>query len=330
MSKRELLALAMRRSGMGWMMRRLGGWNGLLVLNYHRVGDWQSSPWDKDLFSASEEDFDAQMRFFKSEFDVVGVSDLAGIEHRRGRFVQVTFDDGYRDNHDLAFPILKAHGLSATFFICTGFLDQGSVPWWDELAWMIRGSSLDRLPGFMGVPELSLQGDARLRAVRVINDVYDEMSDQARVGFLDALGVVAQTGRCPADQAAQLWMTWDMARAMHQGGMSIGGHTLSHGELSRFSKDEQLAEIAGSCARIEAELGTPVTTFSYPYGGKHSFNANTRLALDEAGIEHAYSYNGGYQRTGAWDKHNLKRIAVEVSVSEDLLMGMATMPRMLA
>ena len=86
-----------------------------------------------------------------------------------------------------------------------------------------------------------------------------------------------------------------------------------------------MAEINGSCARIETELGAAVTACSYPYVGKYSFNENTRLALTEACIQYAYSYNRGYQCTGAWDKHNLKRIAVEVSKSDDLLIDIATM-----
>ncbi|MDE2592779.1 MAG: polysaccharide deacetylase family protein [Burkholderiales bacterium] len=330
MSKRELLARLLYQSGVGGVLRHWGGWNGLLVLNYHRVGDWASSPWDKDLYSASAEDFDAQMRFFKSEFDVIGSADLPDIQNRRGRYVQVTFDDGYRDNHDVAFPILKSHGLTATFFVCTGFLDHGGVPWWDELAWIIRRAPEDELPAFRGFPTMSLKHGGRLHAIRALNDAFDVMSDAKRIGFLDELADVTQTGRCPPEEGQHLWMTWDMAREMHRNGMTIGGHTLNHVELSRLSKAEQLEEVKGSCNRIEAELGTPVTIFSYPYGTKRSFDANTRLALAEAGIRYGYSYNGGFQKTGAWDNYNIKRIAVETSVSVALLKGMATLPQLLA
>lgn len=330
MSKKELLAHVLQQSGVGGLLRRCGSWSGLLVLNYHRVGDWVSSPWDKDLFSASADAFDAQMRFFKSEFDVIGAADLPDIQNRRGRFVQVTFDDGYRDNHDIAFPILKSHGLPATFFVCTGFLDQGGVPWWDELAWMIQRAPEDVLPAFRGFPTMSLKHAGRLRAIRSLNHAYDVMSDANRGGFLDELADVTQTGRCPAEEGEHLWMTWDMAREMHRHGMTIGGHTLHHMELSRLSKTEQLEEIKGSCGRIEAELGAPVTIFSYPYGTQHSFDSNTRQALAEVGIRYGYSYSGGFQKTGAWDDYDIKRIAVETSVSVNLLKGMATLPQWLA
>jgi peptidoglycan/xylan/chitin deacetylase (PgdA/CDA1 family) len=35
----------------------------------------------------------------------------------------ITFDDGYEDNYGVVLPLLQRHGLSATFFICTGFVD---------------------------------------------------------------------------------------------------------------------------------------------------------------------------------------------------------------
>ena len=37
----------------------------------------------------------------------------------------LTFDDGYIDHYESAFPILKSYGLQATFFIITGHIDEG-------------------------------------------------------------------------------------------------------------------------------------------------------------------------------------------------------------
>ena len=89
------------------------------------------------------EDFDAQVGFLARNFDVVGPADT-GTARRRGRQVLITFDDGYRDNHAAALPILRAHGATATFFLATGFLDRSRLAWWDEVAWMVRTSARER------------------------------------------------------------------------------------------------------------------------------------------------------------------------------------------
>ncbi len=330
MSKKELLALFLDRSGAGALLRSAASWEGLLVLNYHRVGPWPTTVWDKDLFSATQEGFHDQLSFLKANFDVVGFDDFAGLGNRRGRHVQITFDDGYRDNHDLAFPVLSDLGLSATFFVCTGFIDQGGVPWWDELAWIVNHSQSGKQARFRGLEFSLADPTQRLATVRQLNALYDGLTESERPGFLDELAQALLSKRCGPAEGASLWMTWDMIRAMHQGGMTIGGHTLNHVELSRYSESDQLIEITGSCQRIETEVGAPVRTFSYPYGTQNSFNNETRQALANAGIEYAYSYSGGYQGVTGWDRYDLKRTPVEAHHSQAFFRSMLSLPRLFA
>src|ERR1700712_5414321 len=119
--RRAMAAAALERSGLGALLRLAPAWRGLVVLNYHRIGSPGDSPLDRDLWNASIEDFDAQIGFLARNFDVIGPEDVTA--RPAGRQVLVTFDDGYRDNHTAALPVLRAHGATATFFLTTGFLD---------------------------------------------------------------------------------------------------------------------------------------------------------------------------------------------------------------
>src|SRR3954463_7822197 len=111
-----MVARLLEASGAGWVVRKIGGWNGLVVMNYHRVGEASSSPLNQELWSATQDDLDAQIKFFKSHCDVIDEADVADVLKRdKGRYLQMTFDDGYRDAHDAAFPVLKANGVTATF-----------------------------------------------------------------------------------------------------------------------------------------------------------------------------------------------------------------------
>ncbi|MGB2710613.1 MAG: polysaccharide deacetylase family protein, partial [Conexibacter sp.] len=138
-SRTDRAAAALDARWLRALLARLPLWRGVLVLNYHRVGDGSATPWDHTLWSATAEGFDAQLTFLARHAEVVGPDDLPALAAgRRGRRVLLTFDDGYRDNHEIAYPLLRRHGLQATFFLATGFLDRPHVAWWDEIAWMVR------------------------------------------------------------------------------------------------------------------------------------------------------------------------------------------------
>lgn len=328
MSKRELAARLFNLTALGALLQRTRLGEGLLVVNYHRIGDPEKSRFDPALFSATAEAFDEQIRFFKRSFDVISPDDLPRIRSARGRYLQITFDDGYVDNHALALPILERHGVSATFFVATGYMDAPHVPWWDELAWMLSGSRKASIPRADWLPEPILLDSfaARKRGLRRLNALYTQTALPDRGALLDRVAEATGAGRCAPEAARDLWMTWDMVRDLHRRGMHIGGHTVHHVELSRFKREEQAEEITTSKRRIEEETGAPVRVFSYPFGWPTAFNDDTRICLRDAGISFAYSYYGGHQRAGAWDDHDLRRVAIEADLSPHLFTAMGTVP----
>jgi len=318
MSKREIAGKVLELSGLGRVVRKVMPWSGIVIFNYHRIGDGAGSRLNRDLWSATEEDFDAQIRFFKSNFDVIGQDDLADVLRRKsGRYIQVTFDDGYMDNYKIAYPILKSHGVRATFFIATGMLDNPRVPWWDEIAWMVRGSD-----AYFGADS------ERSSVVQSLCSVYRPLAAKKDEAFLNLLADAMATGRATPEDAKDLWMTWDVVREMRAGGMYFGGHTVSHCELGRLTKEEQSREIRGCKERLEAELGEPMTTFSYPFGEEFAFNKDTLACLKEEGVSFAYSYYGGYQDYRTDEPLDLKRFAMERHMSRPIWSLLVTAPKL--
>jgi peptidoglycan/xylan/chitin deacetylase (PgdA/CDA1 family) len=113
---------------------------------------------------------------------------------------------------------------------------------------------------------------------------------------------------------------------MRDRGMTFGGHTVSHCELSKLPRAEQEREIAGCKQRLEQELGGRMRTFSYPFGEASVFNADTRACLDTLGVEWAYSYYGGYQTARRVDRFDLKRFAIERDMSAAVWALFGTVP----
>ncbi|MFZ1989564.1 MAG: polysaccharide deacetylase family protein [Alphaproteobacteria bacterium] len=90
------------------------------VLCYHRVNDEL-----RDNVTIAIESFDRQIAFIRKRYQIVAPSEIVAnsIDRSSSRpIVAVTFDDGYLDNYQNAFPILKKHGVPAAFFVSTGIV----------------------------------------------------------------------------------------------------------------------------------------------------------------------------------------------------------------
>ncbi|HYP28465.1 MAG TPA: polysaccharide deacetylase family protein [Blastocatellia bacterium] len=91
-----------------------------VVLYYHRIGE-------SDVLTKPPDEFRRDLEYLKKNYDCVSFSELCGRLRSgapaRRRSVVITFDDGYRDNFTEAVPVLREAGVTATFFVATGFID---------------------------------------------------------------------------------------------------------------------------------------------------------------------------------------------------------------
>ena len=112
----------------------------MIIVAFHRVND--EIP--EDGLTCGSAKFEAFCRFFSEQFRIVPLSQqVAACQAGKdmGGTLSITFDDGYRDNHEVAAPILRKLGLPATFFVTTGFIGSGITAPWDSTlvpkpAWM--------------------------------------------------------------------------------------------------------------------------------------------------------------------------------------------------
>ena len=280
---------------LGWLAR-LPLWRGVLILGYHRVeAGSEEDAMQSGMVTSSA--LDAQLGVLTRYFDVISPDGIAAALRAPGRRVVLTFDDGYRDNYELALPLLRKHGVPATFFLTTGFLDDPRISWWDELDWMVAKSHRPALEAGEWLSRPLSLGD-RNAARTELADVYKSLPATMGEAFLDACGEAAGTGRCDPRSGADLWMTWAMAAELRDAGMTIGGHTVRHPVLARAEPAAQASEIAGCARRLDEELGVTMRYFAYPVGLRSAFDQNTRSLLRSAGVELAFSLYGGFARPG--------------------------------
>jgi peptidoglycan/xylan/chitin deacetylase (PgdA/CDA1 family) len=315
----QLFAEALHRSKSSSIVSRAPSWHGVLVLNYHRIGNPDTTKGFRDVYSATAADFDHHLSFLKRNADVISGDDLPKVMDRgKGRHVLITFDDGYRDNYELAFPLLKKHGLTATFFICTGLVDRSKRAWWDDIAYMAGQSAR---PDFAANRDEQIAGGiAGYRALPAekTGDFLDRFSERTGVDL------PAMTAGNPE------WMTWDMIREMRAGGMTIGAHTISHPILSSLSPHSQLAEIQGSRDRVAAELGEQPRLFAYPIGKPATFNSDTIAALKISGFDFAFSFYGGHQPLPTTHPYDVRRSNVNWRMSRSFFEAKVALPGLFA
>lgn len=207
--------------------------------------------------------FDEVCGWLKSWFNVLPL-DAAVTRLKTGtlpaRAACITFDDGYADNHDVALPLLKKHGLSATFFIATGFLDGGRM-WNDTVIESVRLTKLGKVDfGELGCYLVNTPGEKAVAISALIGKIK-YLPVAARLANAQFIADAAQV--VPPDD---LMMTSAQIKAMRQAGMQIGAHTVSHPILARLSDELARSEIKGSKDTLEQLLGERIGLFAYPNG----------------------------------------------------------------
>lgn len=234
----------------------------LSVLIFHRVLPEPDPLFPNGMYARR---FDALCSWLTSWFNVLPLgAAVASLKDGKlpARAACITFDDGYADNHHVALPILQRHGLTATFFIATGFLDGGRM-WNDSLIDAIRAcTSLELDLSSLGLGRHVLDSiDAKRTAIAALIDQIKYLPVADRITITEQMAHLARA-QLPHD----LMMTSHEVKAMRQAGMQMGAHTVSHPILARLTDEQARQEIQGSKAFLEQLLGERVGLFAYPNG----------------------------------------------------------------
>ncbi len=330
--KKHFLASILDYSGANRLLRHWDSWSGLLVLNYHRIGNPLECEFDRNLFSASQENLEKQVRIFQSCAELVRVEDLETVFNTpRGKHILITFDDGYRDNYELAFPVLKACNASALFFIATGYIDRPRLAWWSEIAWMIRNAQVDIVPaGKWFDKPLEIGEGYPAQAIGQAVRKYWSLQECETEEYLASLAELTSAGRCPVELAEKLRMNWEMIQEMHKASMEFGGHTVNHPILAQLSAARQREEITGCRDRLTEKLGVAPLSFGYPVGQAHMFTSETKQILKEAGYRFAFSFYGNHCKVSHQDWLDIPRCAIEYALPEVILNSRLTIPQVFA
>ena len=243
----------------------------LSILIFHRVLPRPDPLFPDEPHAAT---FDAICQWLAQWLHVLPL-DEAVQRLRRGdlpaRAAAITFDDGYADNHDIAAPILQRHGLTATFFVATGFLDGGRM-WNDTVIEAIRRTPspelalADLLPSAGGSPDVAprVRVDDVASKRALIDQVLQRIKHLPTAQREQVVAGIAE--RAAAELPLDLMMTSQQVKGLRALGMGVGAHTISHPILAGLDEAASRREIGDGRDALAGLLGESIPLFAYPNG----------------------------------------------------------------
>ncbi len=96
---------------------------------------------------------------------------------------------------------------------------------------------------------------------------------------------------CSENMDGKRYLSAEMLVEMHEKGMEIGSHSMTHPNLAKISLEQAAKEITQSKADLEALIGGEVQFFSYPYG---AFNPAIQHLVKKSGYLGAVTTSMGY------------------------------------
>jgi peptidoglycan/xylan/chitin deacetylase (PgdA/CDA1 family) len=314
--KRELLARGLHWSGASFLLSQLPQRDMLLVLNYHRIGNPEEDLFDPGVFSATADQFDDQVSYLKRRVSLVSLEEALAFVNgtlkdkaRRCRAL-LTFDDGYLDNHDIAYPILRSHGVQGVFFLATSMVGSCHVPWWDHIAYIVKTARKRRFSlHYPADLVVDVDENGLTESLRAVLRLYKEPATSDPARFIRDLAEAAAGEDLPG--TVRRFLNWDEAHEMIRGGMAIGSHGHSHNVLSQLEPEKQRQDLAQSRSILKERLGIEAGVIAYPVGARTSFTRETQNAARDAGYRAAFSFYGGTNMPGRTAPYDVNRISVD-------------------
>jgi peptidoglycan/xylan/chitin deacetylase (PgdA/CDA1 family) len=294
----------------------------LTVLCYHRILDrGDDFSFDEDLVSASPAQFDRELAFIARNWRVINFQMLRDHLAREGRFPDraliITFDDGYLDNYEVAYPLLRKHGLTAVMFVTASFMGEQKLFWWDRLACAAK-TAAKRSATIEDPIRFSIDLDSfpsRQDAARHLIHTAKTLSEEDKERFIKRLAAKLEAAFVVSD--AGMTMNWDHLRDMTAGGIEIGAHSVSHPIFSNIDGDLLAREVSQSKSLIEQELGREVISFGAPGRGripveeKLRFEEKLRDLVAASGYSFSTMYQWGLVYEKGFEPFRIARIGIE-------------------
>jgi peptidoglycan/xylan/chitin deacetylase (PgdA/CDA1 family) len=227
----------------------------------------------------------------------------------------LTFDDGYRDNYTHAFALARALQVPITIFLIPGYMESGNSFWWFEVDHLVRRAQADEMTIEGRSYHLNQPREQKALAEAIDARVRYATSIAEREAFLTSVRKALDvTLSMTEEEKLALPLSWAEVLEMEQSGwVSFGAHTVHHQVLGCLADPAEVQREVEECRTIlEQQLGHPVRTFAYPYGGPEDIGEHGLRAVQQAGYDWAATTIPGFN-TRRSNPYLLRRVFASVN-----------------
>jgi peptidoglycan/xylan/chitin deacetylase (PgdA/CDA1 family) len=269
----------------------------LTIATFHRVlPDRELAEYPMPGIAVTPEELDWLLALFMKHYTPGTLGEMAtrfALGDRPDKpLMAITFDDGQRDNHRYARPVLARNGVHASFFVVADATEHDQTLWHDRVAYALRAALLrDRTRTETFLAALGVTRDAH-DVIHACVSALKRMTPEQRdisLSELEALGGGVQRPSWDG------MMTWDELKQLHNEGHEVGSHSQTHAILPLVSDAQLEQEIAGSRAHLRERLGFEIESFCYPNG---DCDSRVAAAVERAGYRHAVTTRYGINPDG--------------------------------
>ena len=263
------------------------------------------------------ETFKKQLNIIKNSYQVISMNDVIQIYKKKikikDKLLAITFDDGFKNNIEVAAPILDNYNFEATFYVTSGLINTNNLFWVDQLENSINSFEGDHIKIMIKGEASEFSTKSKKNKIETLNKIKiyckNSMNSEKNriVDFLNKISFSDHTNT----RGVQNYnlMNWSDIKTINESNnFVIGGHSLKHDLFSKIELESDLKyDIKLSIELIQKKLGQKVIHYSYPEGQNIHFNKKVIEILKSNKILCCPSAIDGINK-GSEDLFTLKRI----------------------
>ena len=299
----------------------------LLILMYHRIlpTDDPRALLEEPGMMVSPETFRLHMSIIKSLFETMHLSRWLELKNSGSklplRTCAITFDDGWADNYEFAYPILQELDMPATIFLVSDMIGTDKMFWPERLARTLNtiaqecpdqwsNSSLDWIKQGQTSYQFSTLPPTQEELSEIIANakIYTDKEINARLDYIESELQLLETRHTPS------LLNWGQVSEMTKSGLiELGSHSCQHIRLNDDISSELLQhEVVASKRNIEQHTKHTISLFCFPNG---DYSSQAMELVRE-------NYIGAITTKSGWntiisDDHTLQRIGVHEDITKD-------------